>query len=194
MLLSSSCAKAPLQAVTPGPFEPLAEGEGFLVVHVDTTYAIEKLDAGSIAIARDLQPGAYLWLVRAKEGRYRWSGVRLAAQTVGSSTIRLEAVSATKEEEFEFTVEPGRINYPGHLVIGSDAETSGIAAGIEIRHRNRSAMAVRKLLRSHPDLMAAFPIHYSGTSEDEFLDYYTRERDRLARAGAKEAGGPEASR
>lgn len=194
VVVLAGCAKPPPQAVTPGPFEPLAENEGFLVVHVDTTYGLEKLDAGRVAIARDLQPGQYLWIVRVESGDYRWSAVRLAAQTVGSSTIRLEAVTATKEREFEFSVEPGRINYPGHLVIGSDAETSGIAAGTEIRHRNHSAMAVRKLLRSHPELMAAHPIHYAGTSGDEFLDFYTRKRDRSARSGSKDPESPEATR
>lgn len=193
-VLLISCATAPPQAVPPGPFEPLAEGVGFLVIHVDTRFAVEKIDAGRVPIARDLQPGDYLWLVRIQAGRYRWSTVRLAAQTVGSSSIRLEAVAETKEKEFEFAVEPGRINYPGHLVIGSPDHSAGIAAGVEIRNRNHSAMAVRKLLRSHAELMAAHPVHYAGTSDDEFLDFYTRERDRLRRPTPKAAARSEASR
>lgn len=190
-LLLSACASTPPQAVTPGPFVPLADDEAFLVVHIDTAYGVEKIDAGRIPIARDLQPGSYLWLVRVDAGRYRWSAVRLAAQSIGSDTLRLKATSETKEREFEFTVEPGKLNYPGHLVIEPISEGDSIASGVEIRNRNHSAMAVRALLASHPELLAAHPIHYAGTSEDGFLDFYTRERDRVRRSEPKRAARPE---
>ncbi|MBY0401358.1 hypothetical protein K2X89_13750, partial [Myxococcota bacterium] len=131
-----------------------------------------------------LQAGEYLWLVRAKAGRYRWSEIRLAAQTIGSDTMRLEAVSETKEEEFLFEVEAGKINYPGHLVIEPSDSRWGIAAGVDVRNRNHSAMAIRKLLRSHRELLSAHPIHYAGSGIDGFLDFYTHERDRLRSAAS----------
>ena len=179
--LLACASSAPPASVMPGAFEPLASDEGFLVVQVDNDLAIERLHAGSHVLVRDLQPGQHLWLIRMKAGTYRWSGVRLLAQSQGGSTIRPEAVGVLDEKEFEFDVEAGAVNYPGEIVIRMDAPQYGIESGITIRNRNHSAMAIRKLSKSHTALLAAHSIRYSGSSADEFLQFYTRARDARAK-------------
>ena len=181
--LLACASSAPPASVTPGPFEPLASDEGFLVVQIDSDLGVERLQAGSGVIARDLQPGRHLWLVRMKVGTYRWSGVRLLAQSQVDNMIRPESVGVLNEKEFEFDVEAGAVNYPGELVIRMNEPESGIVSGVLVRNRNHSAMAIRKLSKSHAPLLAAHPIRYAGSSGDEFLQFYTRERDRVASEG-----------
>jgi hypothetical protein len=179
LVLQSSCASGPSEIVHPGRFERLAGGEGFLVIHVDAELGVEKLDAGRIPIARDLPVGNHLWIIRAKAGRYRWTGVRLVAQRHGSDTIKPDHERESGADEFSFDVEEGKINYPGHLLIRLRMPALGIASGVSIRNRNHSAMAIRRLSKSHPELIAGHPIRYAGTSGDRFLQFYTQERSRL---------------
>jgi len=175
-LLLSGCASAPPASVKPGPFEPLGAGEGFLVVQVDTELGIERLQADRAVIARDLQPGEHLWLIRLPAGRYRWSEVRLTAQWHGTKTIRPETFTARDDREFSFDVEAGAVNYPGEIVIRLRDDDAGIVDGLSLRNRNHSAIAVRTLAKTHAPLLAAHPIRYAGESGDEFLQYYTRMR------------------
>ena len=52
-----------------------------------------------------------------------------------------------------------------------------------IRHMNHAAAAIRKLRERYASLLAAHEIVYSGPGNDDFLEHYTRERDRLAKSG-----------
>ena len=139
-------------------------------------------------IARDLPVGRHLWIIRAKAGQYRWGGIRLLAQDHGSATIRPERKLESGRDEFAFDVEAGKINYPGHLLVRLRAPALGMRSGLSIRNRNHAAMAIRLLSKSHPDLIASRPIRNAGTSGDRFLDFYSRERDRLlAEPSARDA-------
>jgi hypothetical protein len=184
-ILAVGCAGAPPTPVAPGASEPLADDEGFLVIHIDTAVTVEKVRAGPIEVARDLPAGEYVWIIRAKADHYRWDGIRLAAQLQGSSTIRPEPGGVLNEKEFDFSLEAGQVNYPGHLLIELVSPSAGIGSGVSIRNRNHSAMAIRKLAKTHSKLLAAHPIRYAGSSGDGFLEFYTQERDRL---GAKATG------
>ncbi|MEZ4334064.1 MAG: hypothetical protein R3F35_20120 [Myxococcota bacterium] len=178
----------------PGPFAPLGPSEGFLVVHVETDVAIERLHADSRLIGQALPPGEHLWLVRMKAGRHRWSRIRLVSQAGGESGRRPESKGVLNEQEFTFDVEAGAINYPGAIVVAK-FDPGRVLIGIpwwsilthaEIRNRNHSAMALRSLAKTHPALLAAHPIRYAGRSGDRFLQFYTRERGKLARPDAFE--------
>lgn len=170
------CAGSPPVSVPPGTSDPLAPDEGFLVVQIDTALLLESVTASGVTLANSLPPGEHLWLVRMRAGNYRWDSLRLAAQTLASSSIRPVSVSVLNDQEFSFDVQAGKVNYPGHLLV--DVTESGIHGGVAVRNRNHSAMAIRKLLRSHADLIAAHDLRYAGRSGDEFLDYYSRERAR----------------
>lgn len=192
LVLIVACAGGPPLAVKPGPFEPLAEGEGFLVVQVDTDLAIERIAAGSRPIVRDLQPGRHLWLVRMKAGKMRWTALELVAQAGRDRSIELESRGVLNEREFDFDVEAGALNYPGEIVVRMHTPEWGVGAGVSVRNRNHSAMAIRRLSKSHPELVAAHPIRYAGSSGDEFLQFYTQKRSAVrgeASEGRPDAGG-----
>lgn len=186
-LLLVGCAGAPLAAVRPGPFEPLAADEGYLVVQIGTSLAIREVEAGGLVIARDLQPGEHLWLTRVKAGRYRFSSVRLGSVGQGSPVLRPKSFGVWNQREFDFDVKAGEVNYPGHLLVRFYDRRLGAGAGIAVRNRNHSAMAIRALSKTHPELIAAHPLRYAGYSGDQFLEFYTRERDRLKKSGDAKA-------
>lgn len=194
MALLSACASGPPPAVLPGPFAPLAPDEGFVVVQVETDVAIERLQADARVIGQALPPGEHLWLVRMKAGRHRWTRVKLASQSDGESATRPESKGALNEQEFSFDVEAGAVNYPGAIVVAKPVSLPvtmwfprvAIRTDVAIRNRNHSAMALRALAKSHPELLAAHPIRYAGRSGDRFLQFYTEERERIARPGPSE--------
>jgi len=175
--LLGACAGAPPAIVVPGAFDPLEPGVGFLVVQIDSDLGVERIQAGGIVMAQDLHAGRHIWLVRMKEGPYRWTDVRLVAAQSRDATIRPEAITVKNEREFVFEVEAGQLNYPGEIVIRMRDPDRGIAAGVTVRNRNHSAMALRKLMKTHSELVAAHPARYAGWSGDEFLQFYTRERE-----------------
>ncbi len=192
VLMLAGCAGAPPAAIKPGPFEPLAENEGYLVVQIGNSLAVSEVVAGGLVLARDLQPGEHLWLTRVKAGRYRFSSVRIGAVGPRSPVLRPKPFGVLNEREFDFEVEAGKINYPGHLLVRFYDPKAGAGSGIVVRNRNHSAMAIRELSKSHPELIAAHPLRYAGYSGDGFLEFYTRERDRLRKPGqakADSAGG-----
>lgn len=174
----AGCASSPPVAVPPGAFEPLAADEGFFVVGVDTEVAVERIAAGGQVFATELQPGQHLWLVRMKAGSARWTAVDLVPQLQADTTIRPKAGGVLNEREFEFEIEAGAVNYAGDLVIRLRSARYGIGSGFTVRNRNHSAMAIRKLAKTHAELLAAHPIRYAGSSGDEFLEHYTSVRDR----------------
>ena len=178
----------------------LADDEGLLVVHVDTNARLERLVAGDVAIAEELAAGRYAWLVRLKAGRYAWTEIAFAAEPVSRDVRRmcrrdrvarvnpLFDLYGVERSEFQFDVEAGAINYAGELLLKAEYHRICRAAHrIWIRNRNHSAMALRSLLKTHPVHLDALPIRYAGRSGDGFLDFYTRERERLARASPAEA-------
>ncbi|MEZ4278709.1 MAG: hypothetical protein R3F21_03700 [Myxococcota bacterium] len=189
LALSSACAGGPPLAVKPGPYEPLAKDEGFLVVQVDTDLALERIDAGSRSIVRNLQPGRHLWLVRMKAGKMRWTAVEIVALASKDKSVELESKGVLNEREFEFDVVAGALNYPGEIVVRMYTPEWGAGAGVSIRNRNHSAMAIRRLSKSHPELVAAHPIRYAGSSGDEFLQFYTQKRSRVRGDAPIETGG-----
>lgn len=176
----ATCASPPPTAIVPGPFRPLGTDEGLVVIQIDTDVAIERIALSSGVVASALQAGQHLWLIRAKSGRDRWESVKLLPQTTTESSIRPEAIGVLNEREFEFDVVAGAINYPGEIVIRMRVPQYGIRSGVSVRNRNHSAMAIRRLAKTHAALLAAHPIRYAGSSGDTFLEDYTTERDRVA--------------
>lgn len=185
------CASAPPVPVAPGPFEPLAEGEGYLIVQVDTRVGIERLEASDRVLAQDLPPGEHLWLVRMKAGRYRWSKVRFLPQSAATRTVQTRDLEVFDQREFEFDVEAGQVNYPGEILVRVGDEDEGLDSGFSLRSRNRAAMAIRGLRKTHPELIDALPLRYAGTRDDEFLKAYTAARRAVAeKRAAPRVGGP----
>ena len=196
LLVLGACAVAtPRPPIPSSTTASLAEGRGYVVVHVDTNTVVDELHAGRELIGQALPAGQHIWLIELPAGRHAWTGVRITFRD-HAKTYRPEQFVGLNEREFEFDVVEGRINYPGELVIRTDPKSyrfavhrgrAGWVWNISIRNRNHSAMAIRRLAKTFDGLLASHPIRYAGTSGDGFLDYYSRERGRLAKAGGDDA-------
>jgi hypothetical protein len=149
-----------------GPIE-LTPGEALLIIHIDTEVALESLVLNSRPIAWSLGKGRHIWMIRVREGRYRWKRIEIRNDRPRRLKYQLE-----RDEELGFEVKAGKINYPGELSIrpGSPSRWSGET--LIVRNRNHSAMAVRELRGAYDALLRSFPLHYAGASGDGFLEFY----------------------
>ena len=170
-LLVIGCAPA-IQPL--GPARPLAlrEGEGLLVLHVDSDIPIAALELNRGTGAHAIQAGHHVWLVRAREGDYRWVMLRLGHEAGREDHIEIE-----KEDEFAFEVKSGAINYPGALIVRSHRASRSVTGYVRIRNRNHAAMAIRMLRQDDASILDAYPLRYAGPTPDGFLEHYTEARE-----------------
>ncbi len=146
--------------------EPLAPGEGILVVHIHLPYPVAKLSINQATALTNLPKGEHLRLLALKEGSYHWSKIVVPADS-GDVSFTMANV-----ELFQFHVKAGRINYPGELSFrGRSGKTS---VDIAPSRRNRSAFVLDLLRERYPGLLGRYPPIYSGPYRDDYLDYYGR--------------------
>ena len=179
-LLLIGCANTRPLDPAAGPID-LAPNEGILVLHIRTQVrlaAIQVAGASPQEVANDLPAGEHLWFLAAAPGEYRWRRIERDFGRV----LYYWHVPASYDE-WSFTVEAGRINYPGVLEIEG---REGVPI-LEMRSFNRSAIAHAELMRRYPLLLERFPMRYAGSRRDDFLDHYLRA---VRAAAAEEVGAP----
>jgi hypothetical protein len=145
----------------------LAENEGILVIHIRTQVKVASIRVAGAAppeIATDLPVGEHLWLLAATKGDYRWRRIEFYIYPI---TWYWNLRSS--DESLHFTVQAGKINYPGVLEIDG---SEGRIRDISLRTFNRSAIMFANLQRRYPALLERFPMRYAGSRRDDFLDYY----------------------
>jgi len=173
------CAANRVVRVVPGEPIELAADEAFLIVHIDTDVDLMGVKMHTGSVARELPKGEHLWIVRVRGGEGRWRRVDFGREYGRRAHADLDTWTAARRGEFLFEIDPGVINYPGSLVVRTEIYP-GVKNGnrVEVRHRNRSAMAIRHLLDTHAEFLASLPLHYGGSSGDGFLEFYGAERRR----------------
>ena len=168
------CATLIVPIDASGPIE-LAPDEALLIIHIDTDVALKNLVLNNHSVAQSLGKGRHVWMVRIREGSYRWQRVEVGSGRHLNLRFELEP-----DEELRFKVEAGKVNYPGELMIRSGTLSRWGDGALIVRNRNHSAMAVRELRGSYDSILRSFPLHYAGLSGDGFLEYYMRKRERPA--------------
>ena len=171
-----SCASPEPTIVGGGRSVSLEPDEGLLVVQITTDVAVKEVFISGGSVAKDLPPGDHLWLVRLPAGRYSWSRIDLGPGFGWDGRIGPRNSSVGKDAEYEFDVQAGHLNYPGELILRTNRIGRSSGLGIEIRNRNHSAMAVRRLRKRYSLVIEAFPLRYAGMSGDEFLEYFSKTR------------------
>lgn len=152
--------------ILPGADPGLRDGEGLLVLDLVSDVRISSLACSGVRAAHDLPPGEHLVLLAIKAGSYRWNRVAF-----GGPQVKL-LLDFGRKEPWSFRVEAGRISYPGQLVFRG-AELLWTAHRMEARSINRSAMVFQRLRKLYPELLARYPIRYTGRRRDDFLERYT---------------------
>lgn len=161
---------ASLARVDPDETISLDEGEGLVVLHVDTDVEVRRLSGGtlgSVTFAESLPVGESIWMARMAEGEYAWSHVEIEI-----SEGRRFVYELGPGASYRFTVEAGKINYPGQLSVRLSEDDATLRAD----RRDRSGYAIRWLRETHESLLARLPARYAGPTRHDFLEYFTRAR------------------
>jgi hypothetical protein len=162
----------------------LKDDEGILLVHIDTDWRLGSITAANVGVdkvATDVEPGEHIIFVIAKAGSYRWS--RLTGLD-SNEYVYFDLNDSRKV--FGFTVEAGKLNYPGLLSIKSAGSRGQYLA--TIRSINRSVMLFNSLKKSHRPLLETFPIHYAGRGSDRVFDLIVNETRRRWISADEKAG------
>jgi hypothetical protein len=169
LVLTTPLGCATLRPIEPNePFE-LAPDEGILLVHVASNVPVQSVHISGATQIRDLKVGHNQRLYALSAGTYRW------AHLILGSRLRYQMFS---HDYWRFRVEPGRINYPGMLMVRGP-RVSFWTADSYVFNLNRSALSYKLLEEDFPDLLERYPIEYTGRGRDDFLSYY-REAQRAA--------------
>lgn len=156
-LLALGCSSYRTLDYDGGPV-PLHGNEGILVLHLDTDVYIERLRVSGYAVGGPFEPGVHTWLVAARIGTHRFSGFELNDRGWGSRWV-----FPGLRDELTFEVRPGRVSYPGLLEIRLGGRSSA-------RIVNRSASVLPELAEKYGDLLARYPVRYTGRGKDRFFE------------------------
>jgi hypothetical protein len=184
----ASCATARFEPIDPAIPIALTEDEGLLIIHIDTDHELRQLGLSAATVEGPIAKGRHLWVTRAEAGSYSWQSVTLNYSRASGERFRLDRNSYPHPSELDFRVEPGVINYAGELIIRF-VRRRGRRKWLSVRHRNHAAMALRELPETFSQILDAYPLRSSGTSDDEFLEFLSSERERVRREATDSGSG-----
>jgi pimeloyl-ACP methyl ester carboxylesterase len=174
-----------MRRIDPGDDPKLAADEGLVVLSVDTSAAVNtvhvaRVGGGTATVLNYLAVGRNPRLFAAKAGEYEWSQMKL-------TTYRRYSRFSIGKPEFRFTVEPGKIVYPGDLVLRPSSLTYSY-----IQIHNRTLPIMDWLETQHSALYQRLPFEYTGYYPDPFPDHYRAALAKKQRGGADLNAGREA--
>jgi dipeptidyl aminopeptidase/acylaminoacyl peptidase len=168
-------AFAAVREIAPGSEPALQADEGLLLVEADADIDLNWLqiarlgaDGDDFDALQDAKAGVTARLLAVPAGRYAWRAV--GPRSGKRYTFGSEDVEA-------FDVAPGRITYPGDMVIRAKSD------GVIFEKANRGLRALDWLEAQHPQLARSTPLVYSGHYPDPFPAFYARERASLPATG-----------
>lgn len=171
---------AVMQPLAPGEDVQLSDKQGLLILDIESDTAIESLWISRSHPLPTIQQGRQVWIVRLEAGQYRWRKLYID-NLFGGRSLRYELPD---DDEYVFRVEAGKINYPGQLTIhrvrGFRMDGLGLwGPELVIRNRNRAGSTLRELRKTHPMLLRTHPLNYSGSTGDQFLQFFAESMRRL---------------
>src|SRR5690606_15752745 len=175
-----SCAS--IREVRAGAPVDVPQGSGLLLVAVDSERPLQSVTIRrsdsifSSESLRSLDKGLTTRLYLLPAGRYRWSNVR-------DGGLRFEL--SGDDDAYAFTVTPGVVNYPGHLVYRARGERR-----VLVHVANRGLLAMDWLRQSHPRLAQDFAFEYRGHYPDPFPAFHREYGASAAPAAAGTATPP----
>lgn len=175
-LLLVSCMVAmdasALRKVDPGEIPKLRQGEGLLVLSVDTSSRISSVrvskPGGGDSMLTYLEGGRTLQLYAAPEGEYGWKELTILT---GRAGMRYQL---GKNPEFKFKVHPGKITFAGELIVRLES-----LYRVRFHISNRTLPVIDWLEIAHPALYRSYPLEFSGHYPDPFPAFYRAERAAL---------------
>jgi hypothetical protein len=165
-----ACAGLDVVPVPTGGVPALGRDQGILVAHLDTRYPGIEIGVEGAWILEALPVGRHLRLLVVPAGDYRWSRLRWDRQYR----------SLPADGYWKFRVEPGRLSYPGQILVRGPVWDLREHLGI----RARTAQAIAEIERLHPGVLDTYPLAYTGSDVDDFAERFEAARQRI-RGGGK---------
>lgn len=162
-VLTSGCGS--LRPIDPasGPVD-ISKGEGLIALHVVTDIPLESIQISGFKAVEDVESGDHVILLAATPGSYVLESFtrKVTVQTWIFLIFR-------GGRRVRFDVQPGRINYPGMLLIEGDENGGADSIYVYGRIVNRTAMLLEDLEKRFPDLVDRYPLRYAA-GRDRFAD------------------------
>jgi len=160
--LIGSCSTT-VTSIKVGDNKTLKEGEGFILLGIETNLDLKKIvieGAQNIELSSaDIKAGTNYLLVDLKHGDY----------TIGQIHLnRYWRLHFEDDEEWAFRIEPGQINYVGHLELNRRGYYHKRTRAELV---NRASEAVNFLEDNYSILMQNNTVVYGGPGQDFFLDF-----------------------
>lgn len=151
------------------PPETLVPGQGMVVLVIDSDVSFQRLkfkrpgDVFETVAAMDVPSGRSVRFISLPPGSYYWDRIEFETSYNFSHYVDFNDGS----ENLTFTVQAGKISYPGDLLI--HRASSGNYAVKELDH---AAMVLSDINEQEKDLIAKYGIAYTGKGRDKFYEYY----------------------
>lgn len=164
-----------MRRVDPGKAVELSPDEGLVLFVVDTNTKISnvqvnRVNGGTAVVLNYQDTGRNLALYVGKAGEYVWSEVNL-------TTVDMRSRFRIAKPEFRFSVVPGKLTYPGDLVVRPDSLTRSY-----IQVHNRALAAMDWVETTHSQSIRALPFVYAGYYPDPFIAHYLQARKKDSRS------------
>ncbi|MCL1146321.1 hypothetical protein L2747_09965 [Shewanella marinintestina] len=150
--------------------EPLEKDEGYVLVALKVeqgylpTYVTLSGEGWGNGLKYDLKPtSTNYWLEAVEAGTYEWDRLYL------NKDVYLDIEDA----ELTIKVEPGKINYGGHLLLHTtmNASRNSLLGGARFYFNNKASKAMTYLDNNFPSLVKDYDLIYTGEHKDHFFDY-----------------------
>lgn len=175
-----------IDVVSRGPgFQPSPD-RGLMIVQIDSDIPLKRVMIDDYALCEGVAKGKHFWVVEMPAGKHSWRGLETGANAGVAAWYQFKGRWSgphnfiKPDEEYDFEIVAGQINYPGSLIVRSDVMRRSSVADLNVRVRNHSAMATRKLRQEYPELFGAYRIRYAGVRGDTFLEHWEEVRQRGA--------------
>lgn len=177
LILSFSPAIATDNSTPTPDIEPLPRNHGYMLLGLDIggtapsfEYALlrgsktdrkRKIDRKRKTIELKGKDNGFL-LIPIRKGPYQIT-------KINAPLFDLPFRVDTKNSKWQFTIEPNKINYIGHLNIAKKRKSRSVDVGLS----NRIATDITKISAEFSELITQYPIITSLMLRDDFYEFYT---------------------
>lgn len=145
----------------------LPDDYGYLLIEMDVgansasmTYA--KIALGLTSLAKRTQPlktvDARFLLVPLAKGRYQVTDINVPLFDLPYR------YRTAKQKHWEFSVQPGAVNYFGKLTIDAERSTDSVS----VTRHNQIAKALAEIRQQYADILARYPLVSASSYRDDF--------------------------
>jgi hypothetical protein len=170
LFILTGCAKS-VSSIKTDQDKILTNKTGYLLIGIETNRDLKGINiSGSTDILlsyKDLRQGSNFILIDLTAGKYVIEKIQL------NNYWRVEM---DDEDYWDIEVLPGKINYVGHISVG----TSGfwqVFSHIELV--NKSSYAIEFMEEKFPKILTSREIHYGGPGDDTFFDFINKKKESL---------------